>query len=105
MAKSGPPTPLVVWADLTKFGRMASKDLNFVAAVIKKAISKQPTKSVALVVSPHLISERVGGDQRGEVRSLDLDLTFWQMFNTKGSSSCFLDPYSNFSFHCNLSWF
>lgn len=81
MAKSGPPTPLVVWADLTKFGRMGNKDLNFVAAVIKKAISKQPSKSVALVVCPHLISERVGGDQRGEVRrlDLDLDLTFWQI--------------------------
>lgn len=60
---------LVVWADLTKFGRLGVNDLNFVVTIVHKALSKVPTKGVAILIAPHLVSEKVSGGQRGEVRS------------------------------------
>lgn len=66
----GPPTVFVVWADLTKFGRMDNKQLNWATGIIEKALSKTPAKSIAIVIAPHLTSEKVSNGSRGEIRSL-----------------------------------
>ena len=58
----------MVWADLTKFGRLSTADLNYVVSVIHKALSKMPSKSVGVILAPHLVSEKVSGGQRGEIR-------------------------------------
>lgn len=60
----------VVWADLTKFGRMDNKQLNWATGIIEKALSKTPAKSIAIVIAPHLTSEKVSNGSRGEIRSL-----------------------------------
>ena len=67
---SGPPMGILVMADLTKFGRMGTKDLNYVVGVMSHVLSKQPTRAVGLVLCPYLVSEKVSGGQRGEIRSL-----------------------------------
>ena len=56
---------LVVWADLTKFGRLGVNDLNYVVSIIHKALSKMPTKGVAILIAPHLVSEKVSGGAQG----------------------------------------
>lgn len=67
---SGPPVGVVVIADLTKFGRMGNKDLNFVVGGLSHVLSKLPTRAIGLVLAPFLVSEKVGGGQRGEIRPL-----------------------------------
>lgn len=62
-------TPVIVWADLTKCGRVTAKDLNFVTAVVKKGLEKLPSKSIGLLIAPVLVSERSQGE-RGEWRCL-----------------------------------
>ena len=59
---------LVVWADLTKFGRLSTSDLKYVVTATHKALSKMPSKSAAVILAPHLVSEKVSGGQRGEIR-------------------------------------
>ena len=71
---SGPPQGMIAWADLTKFGRMDHKQLNFAVSVLDKVLSKNPTTSVGIVLAPHLISEKVNGGLRGEIRLLGLGL-------------------------------
>eukprot|EP00435_Cladocopium_sp_Y103_P038374 s1039_g10.t1 len=68
---SGPPQGVVVWADLTKFGRMDNKQLNFAVAVLDKVLSKNPTTGVGIVLAPHLVSEKVTGGLRGEIRRIE----------------------------------
>lgn len=58
----------MVWADLTKFGRLSTADLNYVVSVPHKAFSKMPSKSVGVILAQHLVSEKVSGGQRGEIR-------------------------------------
>ena len=72
---SGPAQGLVAWADLTKFGRMDHKQLNFATAMLDRILSKNPTTAIGIVLAPHLISEKVSGGQRGEIRFLCLRLT------------------------------
>ncbi|CAL1132158.1 unnamed protein product [Cladocopium goreaui] len=72
---------LVVWADLTKFGRLGVSDLNFVVSIIHKALSKVPTKGVAILIAPHLVSEKVSGGQRGDVRRIEDKLDSRQLLN------------------------
>ena len=67
---TGPPTPVITWADLTTFGRLGSKDLNYAVGVISQVLSKHPQKAVAFVLAPHLTSEKVPHGQRGEIRHL-----------------------------------
>ena len=71
---SGPAQGLLVWADLTKFGRMDNKQLNFATAVLDKVLSKNPTTAVGIILAPHLVSEKVTGGLRGEIRFLALRL-------------------------------
>jgi hypothetical protein len=61
---------VVAWADLTKMGRLGNKDLNYAVTVVHQALSKQPSKSIALILAPHLVSEKVSNGQRGEIRYL-----------------------------------
>lgn len=49
---------------------MDNKQLNYATAVLDKVLSKYPTTSVGIVLAPHLISEKVNGGLRGEIRSL-----------------------------------
>ncbi|CAL1143924.1 unnamed protein product [Cladocopium goreaui] len=62
---------LLVWADLTKFGRLGTSDLNYVVSIAHKALSKMPAKSIAFFIAPHLVSEKVSGGQRGEIRRIE----------------------------------
>jgi hypothetical protein len=61
---------VITWVDLTKFGRLGTKDLNYAVGVISQVLSKHPQKAVALVLAPHLTSEKVPNGQRGEIRHL-----------------------------------
>ena len=41
-------------------------------SVVSQALSKNPRRSVALILAPHLVSERVSNGHRGEMRQLDV---------------------------------
>ena len=68
---SGPPTGMIAWADMTKFGRMDTKQLNFATSVVGAVLGKHPTTSIGIILAPHLVSEKVSGGHRGEIRFLD----------------------------------
>ena len=67
---SGPPAGIVFWADLTKFGRLATCDLNFVVTSLATCLAKSPANAIGFVLAPHLVSEKVAGGHRGEIRTL-----------------------------------
>ena len=62
---------IVFWLDYTKFGRVSNNDLNETLDLVKTGLSRQPEKSVAFIVCPHLISEKVQvqNNLRGEIRT------------------------------------
>ncbi|CAK9086813.1 Uncharacterized protein SCF082_LOCUS41059 [Durusdinium trenchii] len=64
-------TGFIVWADMTKFGRMDNKQRNFATAIIHKVLSRNPTTAIAIVLAPHLTSEKVSGGHRGEIRRIE----------------------------------
>ena len=61
---------MITWVDLTKLGRLGTKDLNYAVGVIHQVLSKHPQKGVAFLLAPHLTSEKVPNGQRGEIRHL-----------------------------------
>lgn len=61
---------VLVWADLTKFGRVSNHDLNFVVETMSSVLSKKPTSSIGYIVAPYLASDRVVNAARGERRPL-----------------------------------
>lgn len=60
----------IVWADLSKCGRLSMAELNQAVETIGLVLQKKPLCSVAVVVCPILPSERVKNGIRGEVRYL-----------------------------------
>ena len=62
---------MIAWADMTKFGRMDTKQLNFATSVVGAVLGKHPTTSIGIILAPHLVSEKVSGGHRGEMRFLD----------------------------------
>ena len=62
---------ICVWADFTKFGKVTNNDLNDVLECVKSTLSRLPEKSMAFVICPHLISEKVQvqNNLRGEIRT------------------------------------
>ncbi len=61
----------IVWADLTKWGRMSQTDVNVVAEYIKGALAVSPETSIAVIFPPVLASSQVNGGLRGEFRRLE----------------------------------
>lgn len=59
----------LMWVDFTKCGRLNGKDLNHCLDLVTALLTKQPLRSVALILAPHLISEKVANGQRGERRT------------------------------------
>ena len=62
------PSPAIVWVDLMKCGRMTGQEVNDFAEVLSAIFKKSP-RSVALVIAPYLISEKLAG-YRAELRSI-----------------------------------
>ena len=62
---------MVYWLDYTKFGRVSNNDLNETLELVKTGLSRHPERSVAFVICPHLISEKVQvqNSLRGEIRT------------------------------------
>lgn len=67
MALRYPEHPLIVWCDLMKRGKMTGSEVDEMSDFVATILKKRPTKSVAIVVAPFLVSEKVGG-YRGEIR-------------------------------------
>ena len=63
------PAPVIVWVDLMKCGRMTGQEVNDFAEVLHAVFKKNP-RSVAIVIAPFLVSEKVAG-YRAELRSFD----------------------------------
>ncbi|CAE7234450.1 unnamed protein product [Symbiodinium sp. CCMP2592] len=72
------PDAAIVWADLTKFGRLQTEVLNEVSELLRGVLSHSPQIMVGIVVVPVLSSSRVGNGIRGELRRLEdkLDAKF-----------------------------
>lgn len=64
-----PEQPLIVWCDLMKRGRMNGTELDEISEQLALVLKKRPTDSVALVIAPYLVSEKVDG-YRGEMRTV-----------------------------------
>ena len=58
---------VLIFADMTKFGKLSNLDLNNTIDYIKKGVSRLPGRSVAIVVAPYLIAAKSSG-LRGEMR-------------------------------------
>lgn len=58
---------MIIWCDLMKCGRMTGGDVNDFAETMAAIFKKNPQNTVALVIAPYLVSEKVG-DYRGELR-------------------------------------
>ena len=50
---------------------MDTKQLNFATSVVGAVLGKHPTTSIGIILAPHLVSEKVSGGHRGEIRFLD----------------------------------
>ena len=64
-----PAQPVVVWCDLMKRGRMTGTELDEVSEQLALVLKKRPSDSMALVIAPYLVSEKVDG-YRGEMRTV-----------------------------------
>ena len=62
-------TSNVVWVDFTKMGRLSNSDMNMCIDLAASILQKKPQTSVAIVVCPVLISERIKNNIRGEIRT------------------------------------
>ena len=60
----------MIWADLTKFGRLTSDAVNDVAEVMRKLLSHKPDIMVGVLIVPILASAKLAGGIRGEIRLL-----------------------------------
>lgn len=58
----------IVWLDFTKFGTVANNDLNENLELMEIVLKRLPESTCALVVCPHLVSEKTVNGLRGEIR-------------------------------------
>lgn len=58
----------IVWLDFTKYGKLSGCDLNDTCDLLSSILSRKPQHSVAVVISPFLVSERTRNGVRGEIR-------------------------------------
>ena len=63
-----PTDPKIIWADLMKWGRLSTGDVNDLGEVLAAALKRFPETSCALVIAPNLISDKVQNGHRGELR-------------------------------------
>jgi len=59
----------VVWLDFTKYGKVTGTDLNDCCDLVARILGKKPQKTVAVVIGPYLVSEKVQNNMRGEIRT------------------------------------
>ena len=64
------PDAAVVWADLTKLGRLKSDDVNEICDLIRSILSHSPGIMVGVLIVPVLASSKVASGLRGEIRLL-----------------------------------
>ena len=62
------PDGAIIWADMTKFGRVQNDDLNAVAEALRSLLQHAPKIMIGIIIAPVLTSARVAGGIRGEVR-------------------------------------
>lgn len=55
-----PEQPVVLWCDLMKRGRMTGAEVDEMSDLLATILKKRSTKSVAIVVAPYLVSEKIG---------------------------------------------
>ena len=60
--------PTIIWLDFMKLGRLTVTDVNDYGELLGLALSKFPEGSCAIVIAPHLSSERIANGHRGELR-------------------------------------
>ena len=65
-----PQYPCVVWCDLMKCGRLTQQEVNDYCDLMHSIFKKSPM-SVAVLVAPYLVSEKVAG-YRGELRTFGM---------------------------------
>lgn len=58
----------IVWLDFTKYGKLSGCDLNDTCDLLASILSRKPQVSVAIILSPYLVSERTANGLRGEIR-------------------------------------
>lgn len=63
-----PSSPVVVWCDCMKLGRMTKTDVNDTTELIECVLKKRGAKAAALCIAPYLTSEKIQNGQRGEQR-------------------------------------
>ena len=64
------PDAAVIWADLTKFGRLTGDAVNDVAEVMRKLLAHEPGIMVGVLIIPILASAKLARGIRGEIRLL-----------------------------------
>lgn len=62
---------VLVWQDLTKLGKLSSKDLNSLADTMANILKVRPGMSIGFIAAPILISEKVSNNARDEMRRVE----------------------------------
>lgn len=57
-----------MWLDYTKFGKLTGGELNDTCSLMASILARKPTKSAGIIIAPFLVSDRVSGGSRGEIR-------------------------------------
>ncbi|CAE7499646.1 unnamed protein product [Symbiodinium sp. CCMP2592] len=65
------PDAVIVWADLTKFGRVSNDTVNDLAELMRGVLQHSPQRSVGIIIVPVLASAKVANGIRGEIRRLE----------------------------------
>ena len=63
------PDAVIVWSDLTKYGRLQTDDMNNRAEAVRVILNHWPNVSIGVIIVPVLSSSKVGAGVRGELRS------------------------------------
>ena len=60
------PDGVIVWADLTKSGRLQKDDFDNITEAIRNLLQHNPSKMSGVIIVPVLPSDRVAAGIRGE---------------------------------------
>ncbi|CAK9051467.1 Uncharacterized protein SCF082_LOCUS28243 [Durusdinium trenchii] len=87
-----PGSPTILWCDLMKCGRLTATDVHDFGETLSTALNKRPESSCAIVVAPHLTSEKVLHGHRGELRRLESKFDAKNLWSEAISIRCCAPP-------------
>lgn len=62
---------LVIWQDMTKMGKVSSKEMSAMVDTIAALVRKKPASTIGFITSPVLISEKLANNTRDMMRRFE----------------------------------